>query len=294
MNCSATPHPSGARTRRQLLEGGARIVAAVAWMVIAAGLCTSARAGAPIAAAAAGAGAQTSSELDDAAARMQYAYYTEDAQSLQEVLRLTADLAVGPVLEPAKAYQLAYGYWKLAQLHARSLTSEPAQPGAKPQASQAAQSCARYARQAIAADGALGEAYAIQAACEGYSPDARRSTASASEDCARSRSLRKALSLAPGSPRVRLIEALCTSQQHNDPAALERWRTVVTQFEASPPSRPGMPDWGHVEALTTLGSLYLQRGDPIAARDVLERALVLVPDHREAQKLLRTASARPH
>ena len=42
-----------------------------------------------------------------------------------------------------------------------------------------------------------------------------------------------------------------------------------------------------------LGESYLQRGDPVAARDALERALVLAPDYRQAHKLLQTAATRP-
>ena len=38
---------------------------------------------------------------------------------------------------------------------------------------------------------------------------------------------------------------------------------------------------------------YLQRGDPVAARDALERALVIAPDYREAQELLQTAADAP-
>jgi Tfp pilus assembly protein PilF len=42
-----------------------------------------------------------------------------------------------------------------------------------------------------------------------------------------------------------------------------------------------------------MGEEYLRRGDPLAARNVLERALVLAPDFHVAQELLQTASARP-
>jgi Tfp pilus assembly protein PilF len=42
-----------------------------------------------------------------------------------------------------------------------------------------------------------------------------------------------------------------------------------------------------------LGETYLQRGDPVAARDVLERALVMAPDYRQAQRLLQAAATRP-
>jgi len=42
-----------------------------------------------------------------------------------------------------------------------------------------------------------------------------------------------------------------------------------------------------------LGESYLQRGDPVAARDTLERALVMAPDYRQAQQLLQGAATRP-
>jgi len=105
--------------------------------------------------------------------------------------------------------------------------------------------------------------------------------------------MRTALSVSPDNPRVKLIEALCASGRSPDPAATDRWRSVVESFEAAPPSAPGRPDWGHVEALTMLGETYLQRGDPVAARDALERALVLAPDYRQARQLLQAAAARP-
>ncbi len=89
------------------------------------------------------------------------------------------------------------------------------------------------------------------------------------------------------------INALCSPDAEGDPAAIERWRAVVAKFEAAPPSQPGKPDWGHAEALTLLGESYLKRGEMVAARDVLERALVLAPDYRQAQKLLQTAANRP-
>ncbi|MBC7983677.1 MAG: hypothetical protein H7Y02_07485, partial [Candidatus Obscuribacterales bacterium] len=53
---------------------------------------------------------------------------------------------------------------------------------------------------------------------------------------------------------------------------------VVAAFDALPPSEPGAPDWGHAEALAYLGQAALARGNRIAARNSLERALVLAPD----------------
>jgi tetratricopeptide (TPR) repeat protein len=236
-----------------------------------------------------GAYAESVTELDDAAARMQYGFYTGDPQSIETVLKTLEEFQVEDTLVASKAYQLAYGNWKLSQLYLQPLADQRPRPNAKSLASKAAQACARYARNAVEKEAGLAEALAIQAACEGHSATARTGSAG----CADSKPLRTATGLAPDNPRVKLIQALCGPNTATDPAATERWRAVVASFEAAPPSRPGKPDWGHVEALTMLGETYLQRGDPVAARDALERALVLAPDYRQAQQLLQTAATRP-
>jgi hypothetical protein len=228
-------------------------------------------------------------ELDDAAARMQYAFYTGDAQAIETVLKTLEGFQVEESLAASKAYQLAYGNWKLSQLYLQPLADRRPRPNAKSLAAKAAQTCARHARSAVDNEARHAEALAIQAACEGHSATAR----SGSAGCANSKPLRTATGLAPDNPRVKLIQALCGPDPATDPAAPERWRAVVASFEAAPPSRPGKPDWGHVEALTMLGETYLQRGDPVAARDALERALVLAPDYRQAQQLLQAAASRP-
>jgi tetratricopeptide (TPR) repeat protein len=240
--------------------------------------------------------AETMAEIDDAAARMQYAFYTGDARAIEEVLALIEGFEVEPGLAAPKSYQLAYGYWKLAQLYLEPQTEGRPHPTAnanavKSSAVKAAQTCAQHAKAGIQQDSRMAELYAVEAACEGFSTVARSGGGSAS--CARSKSLKTALALEPENPRIKLIEALCATQIASDPASSDRWRAVVASFEAAPPSRPGKPDWGHVEALTLLGDSYLQRGDNIAARDALERALVLAPDYRQAQTLLQTAATRP-
>lgn len=228
-------------------------------------------------------------ELDDAAARMQYAFYTGDSRGIETILKNLDGFQVEDTLAASKAYQLAYGNWKLSQLYLQPLADQRPRPNAKTLAAKAAQACVRHARRAVEQDAALAEALAIEAACDGHSATARM----ASAGCANSKPLRTAAGLAPGNPRVKLVQAICAPNTGADPAAVERWRAVVASFEAAPPSRPGKPDWGHVEALTILGETYLQRGDPVAARDALERALVLAPDYRQAQQLLQAAASRP-
>lgn len=228
-------------------------------------------------------------ELDDAAARMQYAFYTGDTQGIETVLKNLDQFQVDDSLAASKSYQLAYGHWKLSQLYLQPQSDQRPQPNAKSLASKAAQNCVRHARRAVEQDAALAEALAIEAACEGHSATARAGSAG----CANSKPLRTAAGLAPDNPRIKLVQALCVPTTAVDPAAVDRWRVVVASFESAPPSRPGKPDWGHVEALTMLGETYLQRGDPVAARDALERALVLAPDYRQAQQLLQAAASRP-
>lgn len=237
---------------------------------------------------------ETMAEIDDAAARIQYAFYTGDARAIEEVLTLVDGFEVESGLAAAKSYQLAYGNWKLAQLYIEPQTEGRSRAAnanqAKSLASKAAQTCAGHAKAAIAQDPRMSDVYAIEAICEGFSTSPR---SGGLMPCARSKSLKTALTLEPDNPRVRLIEALCITGIAADPASLDRWRAVVASFEAAPPSRPGKPDWGHVEALTLLGESCLQRGDTVAARDALERALVLAPDYRQAQTLLQVAATRP-
>ena len=238
---------------------------------------------------AATASGESVAELDDVASRMQYAFYTADSQGIETILKNLEQFQVEESLAANKAYQLAYGNWKLSQLYLQPLANQSPRPNGKSLASKAAQTCVRDARHAVELDASNAEAMAIEAVCDGHSATAR----AGSSGCANSKPLRAANGLAPNNPRIKFVQALCTESKETDPAAVERWRGVVASFEGAPPSRPGKPDWGQVEALTMLGETYLQRGDPVAARDALERALVMAPDYRQAQQLLQSAATRP-
>jgi Tfp pilus assembly protein PilF len=51
------------------------------------------------------------------------------------------------------------------------------------------------------------------------------------------------------------------------------------------------PGWGAAEVYTYLGRGYLGRGDMLAARDALERALLIAPDFALARRLLARITA---
>jgi len=242
---------------------------------------------------------RTAAEASDVAARMQYAYYTQDAQALRGALKQVESMDGS--WNGLRDYHLAYGYWKLAEIYASGASSPrpaqgdrgvSAQPG-RGASAQAARACVRYARLARSVASQRAEAAAVAAACSGL--------AAGAATCVRSKALREALAAAPDNPRVRLIEAGCQSFRSisgrgvsgrgvpGSAAALERWRAVVARFEVAPSPPPGQPDWGYVEALTYFGEANLQHGEFVAARNALERALVLMPDHQTAQSLLRAA-----
>jgi hypothetical protein len=262
MNCSATP--------------GRVVTRVVAARVLNAALCCLF-----LAATARG---TSLAELDDSAARIQYAFYTADAQALTSVLTLVESFTAEPALAASQAYQLAYGHWKLAQLHLALHASEASRSPAKSQAAQAARNCLRHAKAASALDPTIDEVYAIEAACAALVPGGRIG----SDGCAGHKALRKAASLGPHNPRIKFIEALCATGPSPDPASTKRWRAVVADFEAAAPAGPGRPDWGHAEALILLGEACVRNGTIVEAREALERALVLAPDYHHAQRMLET------
>ena len=104
--------------------------------------------------------AQGRAELDDAAARVQYAFLTSDVRALEDVLSEVSQMSFESNLEPLKSYQLAYGYWKVAQLNAQR------GPSGRAAMSKAAKSCVEYAKYAVKRDSGSAEAYAVQAICE--------------------------------------------------------------------------------------------------------------------------------
>jgi tetratricopeptide (TPR) repeat protein len=226
--------------------------------------------------------AQSIADFDDAAARLQYAFLTADSRALGEVLASVESYEPDARLAPIKEYQLAYGYWKLAEIHAERARNERR---AVASAAKAAKSCTVHARAATKLDARMAEAYAIETACEGVPQGFLRLAGIGGGSCLGDRSLRSALSLAPANPRVLMVEALC-SKSESTAESVKRWRKVVDAFAAAPSVRSGHVDWGQPESLTLLGESYLQQNNIVAARDALERALVLAPDYRTAQQLL--------
>jgi len=236
------------------------------------------------------ASAATLAELDDTLARIQYGFLTSDARAIERALQDVASYDTEERLAPLRSYQLAYGHWKLAQVAARTEGAQARTRNAA--AAKAARSCVEHARDAYSLDERMAEAYALEAVCSDM-PRGFLRMAGLTGSCARSRPLRTALTLEPANPRILLIEAMCTGGK-DAAGGVARWRKVVDAFARASATSAGKPDWGEAEALVMLGEHHLQRGEVLAAREALERALILAPDYDAAKELLAATAQRAH
>jgi tetratricopeptide (TPR) repeat protein len=236
------------------------------------------------------AGADPISEMDDAAARMQYAFYTADVRGIEDALGQLQRLELPESRRTMRDYYIAYGHWKLAQLYAGDAAT--GRRDARANGLRAASACEKAAAEATKQDPRLAEAYAIQASCAALG--SRAPEVLSLGNCARHKSLLKARELSPTNPRIRLLEAQCVAKDEARAAALlPQVEQIVKDFDTAPSARVGEPDWGQAEALLLLGRLQLDAGNRLAARDSLERALIIAPEYRDAQELLaRATSAR--
>ena len=190
-------------------------------------------------------------------------------------------------LSSRKNYLLAYGQWKLAQLHSqRAQGSTTRSEGAV-----AARACVDHAKATIKRDPRIAEAHALHAICEGKPHSFVTLAALDRGSCERHRALREAMTLAPQNPRVQLIGAMCTRPSTPEDE-VERWRRIVSSFDTAPRPQSGAADWGHAEALTLLAESLLKSGAQVAARDAAEKALVIAPDYETARAILQAIGSQ--
>jgi hypothetical protein len=231
-------------------------------------------------------------ELEDASARVEYAFYSSDTRGLTDVLQMIERLEPDQPWVSQQHYYAAFGYWKLAQLYSEQ--AEQGRKGARGLADRAGDACTEHADKAVMLDARLFEAQALKAACSRFGFAARVGDLARAAGCSRHKALRAAQTAEPRNPRIKLIDAWCTSNSATwrSKAVFDKARAAVAAFEAAPVNLPGAPNWGEPEALTLLGRVYLERGEAVAARDLLEHALAIAPDYRQAQDLL-GALSRP-
>jgi hypothetical protein len=211
--------------------------------------------------------AEPSAELLDLAARVHYGYYQGEARTIE-----TAEAALDRLADsPEVLYYRDFAALRRAQLGSLDRNG----------AARLAQ-CARREPAASVSKEVAADAWVLAAACALFAEDERRSA----------QALARARERDADNPRIALVDAWTLERAaEHDPALADgvtaKLVAAVEAFQAWPPSIDD-PDWGHAEALTALAADALERGQIRAARDLVERALLVAPEYRTAVEL-RTA-----
>lgn len=220
--------------------------------------------------------------------RIESSYYQQDTDDLAALAPTLAPTAANsgkparddPRDEKWRSYYAALLAWRLALL-------------AQHDAARAwpfAQRCVARLDDALVLDGASAEALALQSACLALQShlDPWRAPLAAPLSLAR---IDKALKLAPRDPRVLLLGAMGANERPrlfggDSQRAFTLLERSVSAFEEQGSRAGGLPGWGAADAFTSLAQDYLTRGDALAARNVLERALLVAPDFTQARRLM--------
>jgi hypothetical protein len=206
--------------------------------------------------------AASSAELADLAARIDYGFYNDDTQAID-----AARTALGRLGDsPAVRYYRDYASLRRAQLNPADRAS--------------ARECAEREVPADLSPPVAAEAWILVAACAVVGQQSVRRVELA---------LSHAREFDKRNPRLGLVEAWimrhgAAGDARANADLATKLRQTVEGFDTWR-APPNAPDWGEAEALAALAEATLARGETRAARDLIERALLLVPDYRVAVEL---------
>lgn len=209
-------------------------------------------------------GAAPSAEVLDLAGRVHYGYYHAEPRTIDAAL--TALDRLGDSADVV--YYRDFAALRRAQLGAADRAG-----------AERLRACAQRDVQPAHDKRLAAEAWVLVAACAQVAGD----------DGRRERALALARERDDDNPRIVLVEAWAMTQAAGKDvakrdAAAAKLEAAVEAFEVWTPSLDD-PDWGYAEALTGLAAAALERGQTRAARDFIERALLLAPDYRAAMDL---------
>jgi tetratricopeptide (TPR) repeat protein len=243
--------------------------------------------------------------------RIQYGYYTEDLRSLRN---LVEPLTTSDSHDRLKSYYSALLAYRLtllekaqadqaaaAEAAAAGTTSLKSPPPArkndrtKNEVRQTVERCVSSLDQALEAQSNFADALALQSACLGLEAELSSWRAPLAGPKSSSQ-LHKALQVAPKNPRVLLLDAIAEYERAKTPGGdaqhpCAKFEAVAAVFEAERADVDQVPGWGAAEAYTWLGRCYLDNGNGNAARDALERALLIAPEFGQARRLLATLTS---
>jgi hypothetical protein len=220
----------------------------------------------------------------DVEGQIQYNYYTEDLRALS-TLATRLDSKEGA--QPLQGYYAALAYYRLA------LTDAEHDHAA---ATGAAEHCNSSLDASLQARANWAEALALQGACLGLVAELKPLRAPLAGTRSRTE-LAHALELEPHNPRVLLLDGWLDLERPAKGAvaakahACAEFAAAIGAFEAARAGEEHVPEWGLAEGYTYRARCDLERGDAAAARDALERALLIAPDYQLARRLVARITA---
>lgn len=220
--------------------------------------------------------------LADLAGRIEYAFYAQNSRDLQTAVQGMSQLkeAESAVL---RLSWLNYGRWKLAEV---LTTTQPAQ------AEQIAEQCANENWPDKLQADTQAISLALRAACNELLAELRplRRVLYHRD---RDRQIEQAVQLGGGVAQVMLVSAWLALRADDVNTAYARLRQGAMLYDEQEGSgRQRDDNWGQAELQYLLGKVDIQRRDMLAARNDLERALVIAGDYRDAAELLKTLTVK--
>jgi tetratricopeptide (TPR) repeat protein len=223
----------------------------------------------------------------DLQAQILYGFHTEDTNQLTSLVQNLTTQVQSDGTDASLRYHLAHAQYRLGSLIA------PSQGSA---AESAFGDCIAELKVIIDRDAHATEALALQSACYSHLAPLKRLQAVILRARAADR-LSTASQLAPRNPRVVFLMA-ADEFARAKPGSAENLHAfgelqrAAALFEQSPSTGDDAPGWGHAECYLALGRELQARGDVLDARNWIERALIVAPDYKAAQRRLAQLTGR--
>jgi hypothetical protein len=217
----------------------------------------------------------------DLQAQILYAYQTEDTHTLNNLIQDLTTRVEADEGAAALRYHLAHAQYRRGLLAGAASNRE---------AEAALSDCIDQLKVVLSHDVKSAEALILQSACYADLAQHRR----LESVLLRSRSeerLKAALKQEPRNPRAVFLSSVQGLRQ-GKPGSAEQQHAfallllAVQLFDASSATTIDTPGWGHAEAYLALGQQLQSRGDQLGARNWIEKALIVAPDYKAAQRQL--------
>ena len=218
-------------------------------------------------------------EGGDMQAQILYAYQSEDTNQLASLVQNLVNQVKAGGADAALRYHLAHAQYRFGLL-AQGKRAHDAAP--------AFSDCVDQLKFVLEQDVKSVEALVLQSVCYGELAKHRRLEAVLLRSKADER-LNAAFKLDPRNPRVLYFmaeEGFSRSKPRSPEAerAFAELQESAKIFDQSSATRNDVPGWGHAQAYLALGAQLQSRGDSLGARTWIEKALIVAPDYKAAQR----------